>query len=244
MSTLTFVFCLSFMLVSVACQSCDLPPSLWCSSPEIAKRCNVSDVCKTYLSPATENSKVTVSVYYESRCPFSIKFLLDQVMKAFAKVGDIMTVDLVPFGNSHVRKIGSKVVFTCQHGPTECAANIVETCAVRLLPVKQHLPLIACISYQFIHGVKPASAYKICADKQQIDMKPILACSQSDQGVNFQKDMATRTNRLNPHKSYVPWIVVNGVHTQSINNKARTNLIQLVCDTYKGSDKPAACSKS
>ncbi|CAI9725383.1 Hypothetical predicted protein [Octopus vulgaris] len=165
-------------------------------------------------------------------------------MKAFAKVGDIMSVDLVPFGNSHVRKIGDKVLFTCQHGRIECAANIVETCAVRLLPVEQHLPLIACISSQFMHGVKPTSAYKLCAAKQQIDMQPILACSQSDQGVNFQKEMATRTNSLKPRKTYVPWIVLNGVHTRTINNKARTNLIQLVCDTYKGSDKPAACSKS
>ena len=52
--------------------------------------------------------------------------------------------------------------------------------------------------------------------------------------------MALKTNALVPPHGYVPWITLNGKHTNDIQDKATFNLLGLVCDTYQGT-KPAAC---
>ena len=44
--------------------------------------------------------------------------------------------------------------------------------------------------------------------------------------------MAGQTLALNPAHQYVPWITINGKHTDDIQDKATSNLLKLVCDTY------------
>ena len=34
------------------------------------------------------------------------------------------------------------------------------------------------------------------------------------------------------HK-YVPWVTVNGIHTEDIQSKAQDDLVGLICSTYK-----------
>jgi interferon, gamma-inducible protein 30 len=45
--------------------------------------------------------------------------------------------------------------------------------------------------------------------------------------------MAQRTENLNPKLYWVPWVVVNGLHTKNIQDKATSDLHGLVCDTYQ-----------
>ena len=67
--------------------------------------------------------------------------------------------------------------------------------------------------------------------------------------------IANRTEGLNPAHKYVPWIVVDGVHTEEVSPKMQTNakthkvqveqkamadLAGLVCSLYKGA-KPVQC---
>lgn len=54
--------------------------------------------------------------------------------------------------------------------------------------------------------------------------------------------MALKTEALNPKHTYVPWITLEGVHTEEIQNEAENNLVGLICKTYKG-PKPSACQK-
>ena len=55
--------------------------------------------------------------------------------------------------------------------------------------------------------------------------------------------MALKTNALVPRHYYVPWITLNGKHTEDIEDKATFNLLGLVCDTYQGT-KPSACHEN
>lgn len=44
---------------------------------------------------------------------------------------------------------------------------------------------------------------------------------------------AVQTENLQPPHKYVPWVTVNGIHTEDIENKALDNLVKLICETYK-----------
>ena len=46
-------------------------------------------------------------------------------------------------------------------------------------------------------------------------------------------DIAVATENLSPSHQYVPWIVMDGAHTDDIENKAMVDLTALVCETYK-----------
>ena len=49
-----------------------------------------------------ENSKVKVDVYYETLCPDSKYFIRSQVTPTFKSIGDIMNLNLIPFGKAKV----------------------------------------------------------------------------------------------------------------------------------------------
>ena len=56
--------------------------------------------------------------------------------------------------------------------------------------------------------------------------------------------MALKTEALDPARKYVPWITLEGVHTEKIGDEAERDLVGLICKTYKGSSKPAPCQKT
>ena len=51
------------------------------------------------------------------------------------------------------------------------------------------------------------------------NIKPILQCALFEEGMKLEKVMGSKTNSLNPRKTYVPWILVNGVREKNKNKK-------------------------
>lgn len=242
MKVISVILC--FLVSCVSSKGCNLPPSTWCTTPEIAELCQATEACREYLFPAAQAPKVNISLYYESLCPYSMAFIMGQASKAYNKVGSIMNLEMIPFGNAVIKTDGGVTSFKCQHGPMECEANLVETCAISILPPTEVFPFIFCVTKEFYRMPFPFYAYKACAKSMKLNIKPIMECAVSERGMILEKVMANKTNSLKPPKTYVPWIVVNGVHTEDLNNQAQSDLVGLVCRTYKGSDKPAACKKS
>ena len=56
----------------------------------------------------------------------------------------------------------------------------------------------------------------------------------------YEHNMALLTEALKPKHKYVPWITVNGIHTEEINDEATEDLLKLVCKTYTG-ELPVEC---
>lgn len=79
--------------------------------------------------------------------------------------------------------------------------------------------------------IKTAAAK--CAHKFDIPIDQINTCLITQYGNTIQHDMAVKTEALNPPHKYVPWVTLNGVHTEEIEQQAMDNLIKLICDTYK-----------
>ncbi|CAF5112922.1 unnamed protein product, partial [Rotaria sp. Silwood1] len=49
---------------------------------------------------------------------------------------------------------------------------------------------------------------------------------------------AVQTENTKPTQAFVPYVTLNGNHTKEIQDLAETDLIALICDTYKGSNPP------
>lgn len=74
--------------------------------------------------------KLNVAVYYESLCGDSIRFITNQLNPAYEDLKNYIEILFVPFGKSW-RNGGEK--FFCQHGPEECAGNMVQSCTLNAL---------------------------------------------------------------------------------------------------------------
>lgn len=70
----------------------------------------------------------------------------------------------------------------------------------------------------------PYSAVKACAwvRKETIFSGLMIISIQGAEGNALMHAIANRTEGLNPAHKYVPWIVVDGVHTEEVKQKAKT----------------------
>jgi len=226
---------------SSAEEQCRWPPSQWCSSAEIAARCRVFEACMLNSWSKGEHHdapKVSIALYYETLCPGCRQFIKEQLTYALTKVSDIMDVDLVPYGNARETQSGDSWIFHCQHGQVECEGNMIETCAMYALKdFKSYFPLIQCIEEADISSGVEDPARK-CAQQLEVDYAPIDVCAKGKLGNSLQHLLALKTEKQ--QQQYVPWITLNGVHTEDIQQHAMFDLTQLVCNTYQGT-KPPAC---
>lgn len=54
-------------------------------------------------------------------------------------------------------------------------------------------------------------------------------------------EYAVRTGKLNPPHNYVPWLVINGHHTEAMQDEAWKDLVGIICKLYNGPSKPQEC---
>jgi interferon, gamma-inducible protein 30 len=83
-----------------------------------------------------------------------------------------------------------------------------------------------------------------CAAKSSINYDQITACTHSRLGNQLQHAHAVQTDQLQPAHQYVPWITLNGQHTEDMQKQAAVDLIGLICNTYQGTDLPSQCHQT
>ena len=64
-------------------------------------------------------------------------------------------------------------------------------------------------------------------------MTKVSGCTQSRTGNQLQHLYAVQTDALQPPHQYVPWVTVNGQHTEDMEDEAEKDLVGLICKTYK-----------
>ncbi|XP_053503443.1 gamma-interferon-inducible lysosomal thiol reductase [Ictalurus furcatus] len=206
------------------------------SSPAV--RCGVLGQCVQVNSSRSADS-VIVSLYYESLCPGCRQFLALQLLPTFIMLNEIMNVELVPYGNAQEQQVGDKYQFTCQHGPDECLGNMIETCVLNKLKGGAQYAVIYCM--EAAADVVKAAESCLALFSPETRFGDIMACVNGDEGNQLMHQNAKKTAALQPPHQYVPWITVNGEHTDDLQKKAMGSLFQLVCSLYKG-QAPAACT--
>ncbi|XP_070974016.1 gamma-interferon-inducible lysosomal thiol reductase-like isoform X2 [Oncorhynchus clarkii lewisi] len=234
------LFTLLTIWSNVDCKSCSYSPSQWCTSLDSAIECGVLKQCleTNATKPNTLEQSVQVELYYESLCPACRYFLTSQLLPTWTMLQDAMSVTLVPYGNAEESFDGKKYQFTCQHGEEECLGNMIETCILNVTGSN---------AFQIIYCMEASTdvvkAGEKCVELYDPNTKwdSIMTCVKGDQGNQLMHQNAVKTDALKPTHNYVPWIVINGEHTEELQDKAMSSLFALVCSMYKGS-KPEACS--
>lgn len=198
------------------------------------------------------DQKINIELYYESQCPGCREMLTTSFKEAFGKEGflDMATVTLVPYGNAQeTENADGTYEFKCQHGPSECIYNTIEACAL----AKIKCPIMA---FQFIDCIErndesrePVQDYTkvamTCAKLTELSDSTIVAikeCATGPEGNQLEHQAAVMTDSLDPPHQFVPYVVVNGEHSDDVQNSISESLFDYVCNAYLGTNKSKECS--
>nr|ALU63763.1 gamma interferon-inducible protein 30 [Haliotis madaka] len=199
-----------------------------------------ADLCLDCQEDTTTAEPVDLVLYYESMCPYCRAFITTQLYPTFTALPSrVLNVTIVPYGFARERQGNGIWEFTCQHGSEECLGNIIASCALKHTSYKarDYMPFINCMEASTVHGHELTALHK-CAAANKISEAHISTCLKNKDGKELLHQMALTTQRAKIH--YVPWIVVNGQHTTSIQNSAQAGLMSFICKKYTGL-QPSAC---
>ncbi|RXG73041.1 hypothetical protein Avbf_02823 [Armadillidium vulgare] len=183
---------------------------------------------------------VKVTVFYESLCPYSREFFVDQLAPTYESVGEIMLVETYAYGfeTEIARPSGDGYTFSCQHGSDECYGNKLLACGQKYLEDHEvFLDFNFCImtsDYPPSYGVQ-------CSNQVGLSPDVLIGCANSTEGENLLHDVGVVQGQQDPEVNYVPWIIINDVHGTITEDEARANLKYLVCHTYEG-ELPEGCN--
>ncbi|XP_014793707.1 PREDICTED: gamma-interferon-inducible lysosomal thiol reductase [Calidris pugnax] len=217
--------------LGLASPGCDYPAHLWCSSREIAVACQAESRCANLSRPAP--APVEVTLFYESLCMACRSFLVRQLFTAWVLLpSEVLNITLVPYGNAQEKNVSGKWEFQCQHGPEECLGNMIETCLMHEAEnFTTYFPVIFCLE----SGSSVTKNLEACLQiyAPELDRGRIAACVQGDTGMELMHRNAQLTQALDPPPEYVPWVLINGKHTDELQEQASTSLVGLICRLYQ-----------
>jgi len=92
------------------------------------------------------------------------------------------------------------------------------------------MPVISCME----GADDPVNAALGCVrDLSKLDYRDVQKCANGAEGNALMHEIAVKTEGLSPSHQYVPWIVVDGIHNDQVQEEAQENLLNYVCKTYK-----------
>lgn len=188
---------------------------------------------------------VTIELYYESLCPGCRNFITTSLYHAWKTLRQtgIMDIKMYPYGNAHEEKLpNGHYAYHCQHGDKECRGNFIEACIQRETNFNAdvYFPVLECMET----AKEPLTVAKQCLELYVPNAKWSLVskCAHGSDGEKLMHEYAVKTGSLNPPHKYVPWIVINGEHTEELEQEAFDDLVGLVCKLYSGK-KPDECQQ-
>ena len=175
-----------------------------------------------------------IQVYIESLCPDCVNFITKSFKDFYEKVqnANLADIEFIPFGNAKevYNTTTKKYDFDCQHGENECYGNLIETCAIQVMGKIKSYETILCIESNIAGFDKNFDkTLEYCLSNDKTTLEEIKTCVGSDMGNYYEHQMAQKTG---DHK-WVPWIIVNGVHDENVENQIIASLTDYLC----GDDK-------
>ncbi|XP_071521441.1 GILT-like protein 1 [Panulirus ornatus] len=206
--------------------------------PQLHHRCCLPLLLLLTLTAANPDAaKVKVTVYQESLCIDSRTFLLRQLYPLWTNLSDIIDLDFNSYGKSKEYVNGDDYSWTCQHGPEECLANVMLTCAKKYIEDEcQLMDFNRCVMKKFTG----TAAGPPCAIETGVEFQDIQTCYNSAEGRRLQHEVGVAQGALVPSLTDVPWILINDMFTEEQWDAAKKDLKKVVCDAYQG-EKPDLC---
>jgi len=189
------------------------------------------------LCEATGEVPIKVTLAYEVDCPDCQRYFRDQLSSDFTKeamTSDSLTLELLPYGNA-------KSWDRCQHGFTECQRNMLDACLLHYTKSEEPyavLTVVRCMEGEF-QSHKYANNGEVlrkCLEKNALTVPTEKLFSQvydscygtdgkATEGKELILEIAKKTD---PKHTYVPWVSIQGVHSQA----AEMNLRDAICTLY------------
>nr|CAH0100690.1 unnamed protein product [Daphnia galeata] len=188
--------------------------------------CVFALICAVRGAPQTRaGDLMPLDVYYESLCPDSRNFLVNQLNPSWATLSTFTDLRLIPFGKATFQPITEGGwSFECQHGPDECTGNILHACGIKYSStITQALNFTTCLMDLPTDG-------ELCAELAGLDYAPIDICQMSIEGQDLVHDHGVETLNLEPTLFFVPWIIYNKVWDLSNQQDSLTNLTAVACN--------------
>jgi len=191
---------------------------------------------------AAEN-KLKVSVYYETLCGDSKRFITTQLYPAKkSSLGDYFDFELIPYGKATTTSEGGTFTFRCQHGSAECDGNKMHACALKYIPsVESQLEFIYCS----MSTRNPPESLDECAKSvATVDgvKDKISTCAEGPEGSQLLADNGEKTHGLKTKLYFVPWITYNGEFSDDKLQNSQRNFKGVLCDELKANGvSPTEC---
>ncbi|KAK4297126.1 hypothetical protein Pmani_030430 [Petrolisthes manimaculis] len=174
---------------------------------------------------------VKTALYYESLCPYSIDYFVNQLYPTWTLLKEIMDVELYPFGNASFEPNGDGWTFTCQHGDGECHGNMIHACAqAKFNDINVEMDFVNCL----LSASYPPNAGATCAAAVGQDWAPIDECVNSLEGQTLLHDVAIKQQQLDPSLYFVPWILIDDTFSEAQVEACQTDMLSVVCERYTG----------
>ncbi|XP_014244984.1 gamma-interferon-inducible lysosomal thiol reductase-like isoform X2 [Cimex lectularius] len=189
--------------------------------------------------PFGDIPQVKVSVYYESLCPDSQYFVVDQLAPTFKRLPSLVKTDLVPYGKATTTEVNNDYKFTCQHGEIECQGNIYHSCVIK--HVKDQGTALEVVQCMISNNIDPAGIALQCCETYGVNFTTISRCAEGKEGRRLLKYFGDRTkNDLSPPLAFVPTVLINGERRNQ--PLVLKNLFKEICAYYRTISKvPREC---
>ena len=80
---------------------------------------------------STEETEVAIKIYYESLCPYSRQYVIDQLYPTYnSELGKYLNIELFPIALHYTPDGSGGWNFECQHGNNECVGNQYQVCLI------------------------------------------------------------------------------------------------------------------
>jgi interferon gamma-inducible protein 30 len=169
-----------------------------------------------------------IEVYVESLCPDCVNFIAGEFTNFYLYNNpNLAEVNFIPYGNAEEawNETTHRWDFTCQHKENECYGNLIETCSIYHLGRVKSYDVIMCIENNIAEfGLNFDDTLAHCVTDSVL-LNEIKECVGSEFGNKIQHEMAQKTAK----HSWVPWIVVDGVHDETVENAILTDMIGYLC---------------
>ncbi|RVE46987.1 hypothetical protein evm_008371 [Chilo suppressalis] len=173
--------------------------------------------------------ELLLSVYYESKCPDSRDFVLNQLMPTMKMLPNNIILQLVPFGKAKSIEQGYRG-FECQHGPSECLGNIIQSCALNLMRSKTDLKKAEYVACE-MKSLASTRGDLTCVQQANLDPEMVNQCIESGEGAELQLDAEFLTGLISP--KFIPTVTIDGIFNQQIQDHSQIDLTGTLCSILK-----------
>ncbi|CAH0394619.1 unnamed protein product [Bemisia tabaci] len=182
---------------------------------------------------------VKVTVYYETMCPDSRNFFVNQLLPTYEEIPQLITLDLVPYGKASTTKHGDKYEFSCQHGEGECYGNKLHACAINA--ITNQPVLLKVLTCMISKSFSPDDSVGTCIKPSGLDVDTLISCARSSEGDKLLNYCGERTMKERPDifSQFIPTVLLNDDYgRQQLRLK---NLRREICAQYPKNNLPNGC---